>query len=310
MNNKYCMLKTLIENDVTEVSWDVLFERSKNLKNDACSLEGLVLKYGTGVGNKLFLDRQNAVSVTEERYTKKHTKREWNDLCKKKKSNLGESGYIEKYGETEGKKRWKKYLVKWKNSMSETTLKGRKNGLTLVEMQEKYGIDAGYCRWKKRIDARKYTLSLDGFIDRFGKEDGTIKYYSHIDNMVSNCRNSGGFSKISQKLFDEIYNKLDKNKQSLCKYYTKSGEEKFYITEVAELKMMFVDFKCGTAIIEFDGDYWHSTQATQSRDKLKQKILEGRGYKVLRIKERNYKTNKDATLQDCINFINKHYERT
>ena len=304
------MLKTLIENDVSEISWDVLLERSKNLKNDACSLDGLILKYGTVVGNKLFVERGKAVAVTKESYTKNHTEEEWNELCEKKKSNLGEIGYIKKYGEIAGKKKWNEYLIKWKKSMSKTTLEGRKNGLTLVEMQEKHGIKSGYNRWKKRIDDRKYTLSLNGFIDRFGKEDGTVKYYSHVDKMVGNCRKFGGFSKISQKLFDEIYSKLDKNKRSLCKYHTKSGEEKFYITEIDELKMMFVDFKCGNAIIEFDGDYWHSTRATQSRDKIKQKILEGRGYKVLRIKERNYNTNKDTTTQDCINFINKHYERT
>jgi hypothetical protein len=206
---------------------------------------------------------------------------------------------------------WEEYLNKWNAGIQKRKETGVwKNGLTLTEMQEKYGIENGYNRWKNRIDARKYTLSLNGFIERFGKEDGIIQYYCYVDKMVSNCRKLGGFSKISQKLFDEIYNKLDENKQTVCKYYTKSGEEKFYITEVDGLTMMFVDFKCGNAIIEFDGDYWHSTQATQSRDKIKQKILEDRGYRVFRVKEREYKANKETTTQDCINFINKYYERT
>jgi hypothetical protein len=311
INNKYCMLKTLIENDVSEVSWDILFERSKHLKNDACSLDGLILKYGEVCGKRLFAERGILVAVTKESYTKTHTEEEWNKLCEKKKSNLGESGYIKKYGDDEGKKKWEEYLTKWNAGIQKRKNSGIwKNGLTLTEMQEKYGIENGYNRWKNRIDARKYTLSLNRFIERFGKEDGIIQYYCYVDKMVSNCRKLGGFSKISQKLFDEIYNKLDKNKQMMCKYYTKSGEEKFYITEVNGLAMMFVDFKCGNAIIEFDGDYWHSTQATQSRDKIKQKILEDRGYRVFRVKEREYNTNKESITQDCINFINKYYERT
>lgn len=311
INNKYCMLKTLIENDVSEISWDILFDRSKHLKNDACSLDGLILKYGEVVGRKLFKERRIAAAVTKESYTKTHTEKEWNTLCEKKKSNLGESGYIKKYGDVEGKKKWEEYLNKWNAGIQKRKETGAwKNGLTLTEMQEKYGIENGYNRWKNRIDARKYTLSLNGFIERFGKEDGIIQYYCYVDKMVSNCRKLGGFSKISQKLFDEIYNKLDRNRQMVCKYYTKSGEEKFYITEVDGLTMMFVDFKCGNAIIEFDGDYWHSTQATQSRDKIKQKILEDRGYRVFRVKEREYNANKEITTQDCINFINKHYERT
>lgn len=310
INRKWCMLKTLIENDVTEISWEILFKRSENMKNDSCSLDGLVLKYGSIVGEKLFKERRIKVSVTKESYTKNHTVEEWNDLCDKKKSNLGEDGYIKKYGELEGKKKWDLYLKKWKKSMAETTLLGRKNGLSLIEMQEKHGIEAGYDRWKKRIDSRKYTLSLNGFIERFGKEGGVRKYYSHIDKMVSNCRKLGGFSKISQKLFDDIHSRLEKSHQDSCKYHTKSGEEKFYVTETTEMKMMFVDFKCGNVIIEFDGDYWHSIQYTQTRDIIKQKILEDRGYKVLRIKELHYKTNKEKITQECLDFIKKHYERT
>lgn len=113
INNKYYMLKTLIENDVSEISWDILFDRSKHLKNDACSLDGLILKYGEVVGRKLFKERRIAAAVTKESYTKTHTEKEWNTLCEKKKSNLGESGYIKKYGDVEGKKKWEEYLNKW-----------------------------------------------------------------------------------------------------------------------------------------------------------------------------------------------------
>lgn len=312
INRKLCMLRTLIENDVSEVPWDILFERSKNLKNDACSLEGLILKYGESVGRKLFSVRGEAVAVTKESYTKNHTEAEWLELCERKKSNLGESGYIEKFGEVEGRCRWNEYLAKWTVGIQKRKASGIwKNGLTLEEFQNKWGMEEGYNRWKSRINQRTHTLSLEGFVDRFGQEIGTEEYYAHVDKMVCNCRKrAGGYSKISQQLFDSIYEQLPIKLKSHVKYFTRGGEEKFYINESdTDMRIMFIDFKCGNAIIEFDGDYWHSFPETIKRDKIKNHILESRGYALLRIREADYTSNKEAVTQNCINFILNNYER-
>lgn len=308
--DKWCMIRTLIQNDVSEVPWDVLIERSKHLTRASCGVEELILRYGETVGRKLATKRHAAVARNKESYTKNHTESEWNDLCERKTSNLGEAGYIEKYGEVVGKTKWNEYLRKWNVGIQKRKLSGKwKNGLTLVEMQNKHGIKDGYARWKNRIDRRVHTLSMDGFIGRFGEEIGRDEYYKHITKMTSNCRRIGGYSKISQTLFNAVYKNLNDTLKSLCKYAILNGEEVFYVTENSEMKLILVDFKCGNAIIEFDGDYWHSFPETIRRDKLKQTILESRGYKLIRVTETDFHANEQQVIDNCVKFINDNYKQ-
>jgi hypothetical protein len=355
INNKYCMLKTLIENDVSEVSWDILFERSKHLKNDACSLDGLILKYGEVCGKRLFAERGILVAVTKESYTKNHTEQDWIELCEKKKSNLGESGYIEKYGDVEGKKKWEEYLVKWKTGIQRRKNSGIwKNGLTLEEFQNKWGIEEGHRRWKKRIDDRKKTLSLVGYIEKYGKIDGVLKwdmlcksnnktsyesfvtrygeeegrtrYIRMAEKILKYQKESITYSKISQELFNQIEKYLDN--KSMIKYALNGGEQYFFINEEF-CKGTSVDFKYGNAIIEFYGDYWHGNPLYYSEEELvpvrggakpakdiweydRKRIdwITSKGYSVMVVWETDYNTNKESITQDCINFINKYYERT
>ena len=355
INNKYCMLKTLIENDVSEISWIVLFERSKHLKNDACSLDGLVLKYGETIGKRLFKKRGIAVAVTKESYTKTHTEEEWKELCEKKKSNLGEIGYIEKYGEIEGRKKWNEYLNKWNVGIQRRKESGLwKNGLTLEEFQSKWGIEEGYRRWKKRIDDRKKTLSLVGYIEKYGKNEGAIKwdslcksndktsyksfitrygedegrlrYIRMVEKILKYQKESITYSKISQELFSQIEKYLDN--KGIIKYALNGGEQYFFINEEF-CKGTSVDFKYGNVIIEFYGDYWHANplyyleeeivpvrggvklaKDMWEYDKKRVDWLTTKGYSVMVVWETDYNTNKQSTVENCINFINKNYERT
>jgi G:T-mismatch repair DNA endonuclease (very short patch repair protein) len=294
INRKLCMLRTLIENDVSEVPWDILFERSKNLKNDACSLEGLILKYGESVGRKLFSVRGEAVAVTKESYTKNHTEAEWLELCERKKSNLGESGYIEKFGEVEGRRRWNEYLANWNVGIQKRKASGIwKNGLTLEEFQNKWGMEEGYARWRRRIDDRKKTLSLVGyiqkygkidgalkwemycksnnktsyesFINRYGQDEGTRRYIRMAEKILKYQSESVTYSKVSQELFNNIEPHLD-NKSEI-KYALHGGEQYFFINEEF-CQGASVDFKYGNVIIEFYGDYWHGNPRYYSANEI------------------------------------------
>jgi len=301
-NKKYCMLKVLILYDIDELPWTDLFERSKNIKNNSCGLDGLILKYGTVFGNKFFNERRKLVVTNKDNYSND----DWKKLCNKKISNLGKDGYIKKYGKTIGEHKWNVYYTKWKSGIDLKVKSGWKNGISLPEQQSKYGIEDGFNRWSCRIKKRNKTLSLDGFIDRFGEVEGIKKYKIYIKKMIENCRMTGNVSKISQELFSKIYEKLtDEQKTKTC-YHNLNKEQTFYINIGESIKLIFVDFKCGNCILEFDGNYWHSFEKTIQNDKIRDDYLKSKGYNILRIKELDFKNDRDDTVKRCIEFIKKY----
>lgn len=57
-------------------------------------------------------------------------------------------------------------------------------------------------------------------------------------------------------------------------------------------------------IIEFDGDYWHSSRvANPSRELERDNSILAEGFKLLRVKESDYKKNKEKVIQECIDFL-------
>ena len=54
-----------------------------------------------------------------------------------------------------------------------------------------------------------------------------------------------------------------------------------------------------------DGDYWHSLPKVKLRDTLINKVLKSKGWKVLRLKERNI----ENSLDNCINKIIQHLRK-
>lgn len=203
-----------------------------------------------------------------------------------------------------------------------------RNGRTLKEYQDRDGIELGYFNWKKRNEKQSYRFSkkyyintygnkvgiikwgeykksmnktsLMSFISRYGKVDGIYKY----ENYLKKINNSGCFySKISQKMFWSVYYCLSDNKKEICRFAKLNGEE-YFIVNQNELNNILVDFKCGNKIIEFDGDYWHSSKNQIKIDKLRNKFLLNKGYQILRIKENEYIINAEKTVKKCVKFIN------
>ena len=308
LNNRKEVIQNMLKYNV-EGDWVGRLNEGNAFKKDGFSIESLTAKYGERVAAVLYSERKTLAAVTKDKFLKNHTSAEWDVLCDKKRSNLGEEGYVKKYGKEEGTKLWVSYINKWKSSMDLTTSMGnRKNGQTLEEYQYRYGIKSGYELWLKKIEKRKYTLSLNGFIDRFGKEDGTKKYHTHIDKMVENCRKGTPYSKISQELFVKIYKNSSEEYQKDIKYFTLNEEQIFHILG-DKPKIIFVDFKCGNVIIEFDGEYWHSFSHVKKRDKIKDEYLIKSGYSLLRIRESEYNADKQKTTEKCLDFIRDNYNK-
>jgi very-short-patch-repair endonuclease len=58
-------------------------------------------------------------------------------------------------------------------------------------------------------------------------------------------------------------------------------------------------------IIDFDGDYYHRKGSpNEQRKKERDAAIIRNGYKILHIKEKDFRTNKQETIQQCIDFIN------
>ena len=57
-------------------------------------------------------------------------------------------------------------------------------------------------------------------------------------------------------------------------------------------------------VIEFDGEYWHNKiKKVKIRDKKKDDFLTENGYKLLRVKEEDFRKNPEKIINECLNFI-------
>jgi len=303
IQSKALQVISLIKYNVGE-DWVTLIHNSKQFKRDSITLNSYIGRYGDVVGTQLHTERINTFtkSVSKDAYVKKHGKKKWQKLCKSKIS-FSEQHFVEKYGETIGMVKWQETLTKKIKTQKENFKNKKwKNGRTLTEYQDRHGIEDGYKRWKLRNDKQRYRLSREYYIDKFGLERGSVEYRLYVEQNIRNFQSPGGYSKISQRLFNSIYKQLDIKYQAKCKYATNAGEERFFMNND---KLILTDFKCGNKIIEFDGDYWHIRDETKQKDKVKQEFLESKGYFVLRIKESEYNKNKNEVINKCINFINE-----
>ena len=143
------------------------------------------------------------------------------------------------------------------------------------------------------ITSTKYKVgSLQFYQEKYGFKKGREKYTERYKKLLS--RQSKPYSKISKELFDML------NPEGLY------AENEYRVTlsqsEQDKLRqmVMFLDYTLGNKVIEFDGTYWHRND---KKDKYRDEILTNRGYKVLRIKEEDYKQNKRKVVNKCLKFL-------
>ena len=131
--------------------------------------------------------------------------------------------------------------------------------------------------------------------------------------------NNSGYSKISQKLFWNIYEKFSENN---IKFEELTGELVLYNKDLNKhYRYDYVDFT-RKKIIEFNGDFWHcnpekynedfnhkilksSAKKIWMNDKIKIDWISSKGYKVMVIWESEYRKDPKQTLEKCIEFINE-----
>lgn len=317
-----------------------------------------IKRYGEEEGLRRWNEQKKKYGKTKEQLRLKHGDDYVNNLSKRKVSHSLES-CIERYGETLGPIKWQERLSKKLQTQKIKKLSGHtyKNGRTLQEYQERYGIEDGFNRWEKRNIRQSYMTSkqryideygellgaeickkikdhssLQVFIDKYGIEDGTVRYknrnklcaiteQSMIDKYGTELgiekyklwvlkvteTNAAlfkrGYSLQSQILFWEIYKNLPDSMKSACYFAELNSEYQFFVNHENGYpnKIIRVDFKCNENIIEFDGSYWHNEQ----NDKLRDTLLITKGYRILRISDIEMKENKENCITKCINFLHE-----
>lgn len=305
----------------------------KVLKNDVGSYYALEIRYGKDNVNKkrkeIGLKNSHNLPKYIEKYGKEKGGEKYEEYLIKSKTPWGLKGCISRYGEKLGKEKWEERLNKKIKTQNERKkIKPYRNGRTLKEYQDRYGLVVGHSKWNSRnkkqsnrFSKKYYTdtfghkiglikwneykksmnkTSLNSFIQRYGESKGIKKYESYLNKI--NVRGIF-YSKISQVMFWLIYNRLSDDKKNICRFAKLNGEEYFIVNKFG-INNIFVDFKCGNKIIEFDGDYWHSSKQQKSIDKIRDNFLSSKGYKILRIKESEFKIEESKIIKKCIKFIN------
>ena len=187
---------------------------------------------------------------------------------------ITENAMIRKWGEKEGKKRWKSYCDKqaetntfeykqekygWSKEQFEEFNKSR--AVTLELCIERHGEEAGRKMWDEYCERQRYTTSLEYMIEEYGEEEGTKKYKDFCYYRTNSC-GSKLYSLISQQCFNAIYSHINTTNEI---YYHDLNKEYSIINNNTTYNLDFYD-KTKNLVIEFLGDYWHANPKRYNSD--------------------------------------------
>ena len=83
------------------------------------------------------------------------------------------------------------------------------------------------------------------------------------------------------------------------------NKEFIFKTEKSFIRPDFICLK-NKKVIEFDGDYWHSeAKVNPKREAQRDLEIVNKGYEVLHIREQDFKTDPNETIQKCVNYLMK-----
>lgn len=193
------------------------------------------------------------------------------------------------------------------------SLKQNKNMPNQKEYWMKKGMDEENAI--KMVSEKQTTNSIKSIMKRTkcSKEEA-IKIRKSITEKWLESLPKLNYSKVSQELFWEIYNKIknDYNEIYFATLYNgvmdESGKNHEYKvpTSKSYKKLDFYVRDINKAI-EFVGTYWHSInnkKYTEEKDIIREnQIIESIGCKILNIKEQDYYKDKQKIIQDCLNFL-------
>ncbi len=277
-------------------SWELRNERTKSYGE-----KYMVARYGEEEGKKKWEKTLSSKIATmqerkkikpyrngrtlkeyQNRFGEEEGNKRWMDRNKRQSYLYSREYFNEKCGE-EGDAKWREY----KKNMNKTSRQSFIN---------RYGEVEGIKKYNQFVDKMKFTNTIEYFNLKYG-EEGLQKYQDLILSKIKPFDKK--WSKVSQELFWEISKNIDIEK---CYFGELNDEYKFYIHQEWG-KIIMVDFKYGNKIIEFDGDFWHSSDRQKNIDKMRDEYLIGKGYDIFRVKEGEYYKNKQLVVEQCLTFL-------
>lgn len=321
------------------------------------TLENFVKRYGRVEGEIKYKQCNSSKLNTKDNFIKKYGEQDgilrYNNFCLKNKGNHSFSrkmemhknydvaldkylesrnkisknnsliGYIEKYGQVEGESKFKKRIEKAVSKYDTNFFKTKYGDNYKIELKKRYDTNSleylirkhgevdGHVIYNKRVEEARYRSTLDWYIEKYG-EVGESKFIKSRTSF-----NNFGFSKISQKLFDNLA-KLSDNKI----YYATKNKEFVIINDSNCFLYDYVD-NSNKKVIEFNGDIFHANPSIflendrpnpyrqdltsldiWNYDRLKNKAIMDRGYDLMIVWENDYRNNSEKILNECIKFLN------
>lgn len=178
---------------------------------------------------------------------------------------------------------------------------------------------------KKALSTRQSTFSKLKCIEKLGEEEGTKRWLDRQEKWQATLNskppeeleriykaksnNGSGWSKISQELFlalDKLLEDYKLDTYFATKFRGRQNGEWFVPGVPGVHRPYFLDFCLPDylIVIEFDGDYWHGEKrGNQQRDAEKDQNLLAKGYKILHVRERDFRVNRDNIIHECFEFI-------
>lgn len=168
----------------------------------------------------------------------------------------------------------------------------------------------------QKVKERQRTNSLEAFIQRAGgdKELGTQRHADRQEKWLKSMHASGmfsGISMVSRELFSKIADIVPTIKYGTNEVVVHLGHR--------SCKVDCVDRK-NNRVIEFYGDFWHGNPKKYhaddlvgqyliasdkwDRDAKRIQALTEAGFETLVIWEQDYRTNPDAVVAQCVDFLN------
>jgi len=260
--------------------------KEKHSRNSVISKDNMIKRYGKKQGEIKWEEAQkNRANIWRVSYWIKQGLSENEAKEKIKKIQTRDLKYFQrKYGVIAGKTQYVKVQ--------------KSKGLNKDAFIKKHGIE----KWEIRHKLFVYHSSQQYYIDKFGFINGTKIFNKKLEK----TRYLNHDSKIQKQFAQELHIKL--NKIQKTQFYGEPIKKSYFLNltieerKILDQKIIVPDIKIGKFIIEFDGDYWH--RYSQEKDNKKDLIWLNRGYTTIRIKELQYKKNKDEVFENLLKKLN------
>lgn len=173
--------------------------------------------------------------------------------------------------------------------------------------QLQYWMNQGYSEEDAHIkqSERQQTFSLEICIEKYGDVEGP-KVFAERQKKWLEALPKLNYSMISQELFWELDAHVEgaffaqKDPNGVVDDSGKNYEKRIKTSHGA----FSLDFLYDKKVIEFDGDYWHSeARVNPEREKRREKAIMSEGYVVHRVREQDYKKDKEKVIQECLKFL-------